>query len=134
MLHCTHIIFLTWRLTKTLQKPFSQNFHVVIKIHLPLPLEYEVMVSSIKRETTLLLHSRKKIRAVPRRIRYDETRDATTRRHGTDATKTTDNDSKNNFRSEEVFLRPRNLSIDFVPDLTPYQSFVRIKLWIAFLS
>ena len=56
-----------------------------------------------------------------RRKQYDETRDATTRRHGTDATKTTDNGSKNNFRSEEVFPRPRNLSIDFVPDLTPYK-------------
>ena len=33
------------------------------------------------------------------RKQYDETRDATTRRHGIDATKTTDNDSKNNFRS-----------------------------------
>ena len=33
------------------------------------------------------------------REQYDETRDATTRRHGIDATKTTDNDSKNNFRS-----------------------------------
>ena len=54
--HRTHIIFLTWRLTKTLQKPFLQNFHVVIKIHLSPPLEYEVMVSSIKRETTSLLH------------------------------------------------------------------------------
>ena len=54
--HRTHIIFLTWRLSKTLQKPFLQNSHVVIKIHLPLPLEYKVMVSSIKRETTLLLH------------------------------------------------------------------------------
>ena len=49
-------MFLTWRLTKTRQKPFLQNFHVVIKIHLPRPLEYKVMVSSIKRETTLLLH------------------------------------------------------------------------------
>ena len=63
MPHRTHIIFLTWRLTKTLQKPFLQNFHVVIKIHLPLPLEYEVMVSSIKREITLLLHSQKKVRS-----------------------------------------------------------------------
>ena len=41
--------------------------------------------------------------AVPRRKQYDETRDGTTGRHGTNATKTTDNDSKNNFRSEEVF-------------------------------
>ena len=57
----THIIFLTWRLTKTLQLPFLPNFHVAIKIHLPFPLEYEVMVSSMKRETTLLLHSREKI-------------------------------------------------------------------------
>ena len=40
-------------------------------------------------------------------------------RHGTDATQTTDNYSKNNFRSKEVFPRPRNLSIYFVPDLTP---------------
>ena len=31
--------------------------------------------------------------------------------------------SKNNFRSEEVFQRPQNLSIDFVPDLTPYLGF-----------
>ena len=54
--------------------------------------------------------------------KYDETRDTTTRRHGTDATKATDNYSKNNFRTEEVqevFARRRNLSIDFVPDLTP---------------
>ena len=29
-------------------------------MHLPLPLEYKVMVSSIKRETTLLLHDRGK--------------------------------------------------------------------------
>ena len=57
MPHRTHINFLTWRLTKTLQKPFLQNFHVVIKIHLPLPLEYVVMISLIKRETTLLHHS-----------------------------------------------------------------------------
>ena len=33
-----------------------------------------------------------------RRKQYDETRDATTRRHGTDATKTTDNDSKTTVR------------------------------------
>ena len=38
MPHRTHIIFLTWRLTKTLQKPFLPNFLVVIKIHLPLPV------------------------------------------------------------------------------------------------
>ena len=46
----------------------------------------------------------------------------------------TDNYSKNNFRSEEVFPRPRNLSIDFVPDLTPYVfHFVvfRYILWIS---
>ena len=41
-------------------------------------------------------------------------------KHGTDITKRTDNDSKNNFQSEEVFPRPRNVSIDFVPNLTPY--------------
>ena len=33
---------------------------------------------------------------------------------------TTDNVLKNNFSSVEVFPRPRNLSIDFVPDLTRY--------------
>ena len=31
--------------------------------------------------------------------------------------------SKNNFRSGEVFTWPQNLSIDFVPDLTPYLGF-----------
>ena len=31
-------------------------------------------------------------------------------------------DAKDNFRSEEVFPRPRNLSIDFVPDMTPYKT------------
>ena len=40
-------------------------------------------------------------------------RDATTRGHGTDATKTTDNDSKNTFRSEEMFPRPRNSAYRF---------------------
>ena len=30
-----------------LQKPFLQSFHVEMKMHLPLPLEYEVVVSSI---------------------------------------------------------------------------------------
>ena len=59
--HRTHIIFLSWRLTKTLQQPFLTNFHVAIKIHLPFPLEYEVMLSLMKRETTLMLHSREKI-------------------------------------------------------------------------
>ena len=34
---------------------------------------------------------------------------------------TTDNDWKNNFRSEEVFPRPRNLSMDFVLYLTPWK-------------
>ena len=57
---------------------------------------------------------------MPPKKQYDETRDATTRRNGIDATKTTDNGSKNSFRSEEVFPRARNVSIDFVPDLTPY--------------
>ena len=63
MPHRTHTIFLTCRLTKTLQKPFLQNFHVVIKIHLPLPLEYEVMVSSNKRETTFyIFHGKNKLK------------------------------------------------------------------------
>ena len=54
---CGFELYSRWvPLTYTLQKPFLQNFHVVIKMHLPLPLEYKVMVSSIKRETTLLLH------------------------------------------------------------------------------
>ena len=39
--------------------------------------------------------------------------DATTRGHGTDATKTTDNESKNNFRSEEMFPRLRNSEYRF---------------------
>ena len=51
------------------------------------------------------------------------TKDTTTRRHGTDATKIIDNNQitrRNNFRSEEVFPRPWNVAIDYVPDVTPY--------------
>ena len=50
-------------------------------------------------------------------------KDSTTRRHGTDATKIIDNNQitrRNNFRSEEVFPRPWNVAIDYVPDVTPY--------------
>ena len=51
------------------------------------------------------------------------TKDTKTRRHGTDATKIIDNNQitrRNNFRSEEVFPRPWNVAIDYVPDVTPY--------------
>ena len=44
--------------------------------------------------------------AVPRRKQYDETKGTTTRRHRTCATKTRDNNLKNNFRSEVVFAGP----------------------------
>lgn len=40
--HRAHIIFLTWRLSLIPQKPFLRNYHLVIKTHLPLLLEYEV--------------------------------------------------------------------------------------------
>ena len=62
---------------------------------------------------------RREASGAPKKKQYGETRDATTLRHGIDAAKTTDNDSLNQFRSEEVFPRPRNLSIDFVLDMTP---------------
>ena len=51
------------------------------------------------------------------------TKDTKTRRHGTDATKIIDNNQitrRNNFRSEEVFPRPWNVAIYYVPDVTPY--------------
>ena len=46
---------------------------------------------------------------------YDESRDATTGRHGNDATKTTDNDSKNNFRSEEAVYKATKSEYRFCP-------------------
>ena len=87
-----------------------------------------------RQEDIKMTQRRHKPIAMPRRKQYDETGDAAaTRRHGTDDTKTTDNDSKNNFRSEEVFPRPRNLSIDFVPDLTPYSySWITAVKWDAY--
>ena len=51
------------------------------------------------------------------------TKDTKTRRHGTDVTNIIDNNQitrRNNFRSEEVFPRPWNVAIDYVPDVTPY--------------
>ena len=66
--------------------------------------------------------------AVPRRKQYDETNEghSTTRRHGTYATKTTDNKLKKHFRSKEVFAGPWKVSIDFAHYLTPYHVLVRL--------
>ena len=58
----------------------------------------------------------------------------TTWRHGTYATKTADNNLKNNFRSEEVFAGPWKVSIDFVHDLTSYHVLARLPAAVRQMS
>ena len=58
----------------------------------------------------------------------------TTWRHGTYATKTADNNLKNNFRSEEVFAGAWKVSIDFVHDLTSYHVLARLPAAVRQMS